>query len=123
MFHEMSSPDRRLSPILQHLQVMKSMQILKLQTTTSPASPAPHRNVLTANLNFCGSLIVAIFSLSECQYFIVFIGLDGIECFAIEMSSATQNRLKISDGQSQMTVYGFVKYCESSVRASDILWF
>ena len=58
--------------------------------------------------NFCGSLIVAILSGSEFQSFIcpgeermfvtVFAGVDGIVCFAIEMSSATQNGLKISDG-------------------------
>ena len=28
----------------------------------------------------------------------VFVGVGGIVCFAIEMSSATQNWLKISDG-------------------------
>ena len=73
--------------------------------------------MLKAYLNFFGCLIVAIkfLSGSECQYFIVFDGVHGIECFAIEISSATQNRLKISDGQGQMTIYGFVKYCESSV--------
>ena len=43
----------------------------------------------------------------------VFASVDGIVCFAIEMSSATQNWLK-------MTVNGFVEYCESSVYASDI---
>ena len=51
--------------------------------------------MLKANLNFFGCLIVAILFGHECQYFIVFVGVDGIECFAIEMSSATQNRLKI----------------------------
>ena len=45
MFRAMSSPDRRLSPILQHLQVMKSMRILTHQTTISPASPAPHLGI------------------------------------------------------------------------------
>ena len=39
--------------------------------------------------------------------------MDGIVCFAIEMSSATQNWLKISDGQGYMSVNGVVKYCES----------
>ena len=28
----------------------------------------------------------------------VFAGVDGIVCFAIEMSSATQNGLKVPDG-------------------------
>ena len=41
--------------------------------------------------------------------------MDGIEHFAIEMSSEMQTWLKISDGQYQMAVNGFVKYCESSV--------
>ena len=50
----------------------------------------------------------------------VFAGVDGIECFAIDMSSAMQNWLKISDGQGKMTVNGFVKYCESYVCASAI---
>ena len=57
-------------------------------------------------MNFCGSLIVAILSGSEFQYFIVlerifvavFAGVDGIVCFAIEMSSATQNWLTMPDG-------------------------
>ena len=60
-----------------------------------------------ANLNLRGSLIVAILSGSEFQYFIVlkerifvavFAGVDGIVCFAIEMSSATENWLKMPDG-------------------------
>ena len=29
----------------------------------------------------------------------VFAGVDGIVCFAIEMSSATQNWLKVTNGQ------------------------
>ena len=56
-------------------------------------------------MNLCGSLIVAILSGSEFQSFIVerifvavFAGVDGIVCFAIEMSSATQNWLKMPDG-------------------------
>ena len=43
-----------------------------------------------------------------------------IQLFAIEMSSLTQNWLKISDGQGYMTVNGYVKYRESHVCASDI---
>ena len=42
----------------------------------------------------------------------VFAGVDGIVCFAIEMSSATQNWLEMTNC--------FVEYCESSVCASDI---
>ena len=58
-------------------------------------------------MNFCGSLIVAILSGREFPSFIVlgkkgycsvFAGVDGIVCFAIEMSSATQNWLKVPDG-------------------------
>ena len=58
-------------------------------------------------MNFCGSLIVAILSVSEFQSFIVvgkkeyfvevFAGVDGIVCFANEMASATQNWLKMPD--------------------------
>ena len=47
--------------------------------------------------------------------------MDGIACFPIEMSSATQNWLKMPDGL--MTVNYFVKYCESLVCASDVWWF
>ncbi len=54
-------------------------------------------DVLKANLNLCGSLIVAILSGGEFQFVIVpwqnvtvFAGVDGIECFAIEMSSASK---------------------------------
>ena len=59
-------------------------------------------------MNVCGSLIVDSLSGSEFQYFIVlgeerifvtvFAGVDGIVCFAIEMSSATQNWLKMANG-------------------------
>ena len=47
-------------------------------------------------------------------------GVDGVACFAIEMSRATQNWLKISDGQCEMIVNGFVKLCELFVCAFDI---
>ena len=59
-------------------------------------------------MNLCGSLIVDSLSGSEYRYFIVlgeerifltvFAGVDGIVCFAIEMSSATQNWLKMTNG-------------------------
>ena len=58
-------------------------------------------------MNFFGSLIVAILSGSEFQYFIVlgkkeyfvavFAGVDGIVCLANDMSSTTQNWLKMPD--------------------------
>ena len=50
-------------------------------------------------LNFSGSLM----------FVTVFAGVDGIVCFAIEIRSATPNWLTM-----------VVKYCESSVCASDI---
>ena len=60
-------------------------------------------------MNVCGSLIVATLHGSECksccialgkkEFVAVFASVNGIECFAIEMSSATQNWLMIFDGQ------------------------
>ena len=67
--------------------------------------------------------MVTILSGSEFQSFIVLVTVfagvdatDGIQCFAIEMSSLMQNWLKISDvEEGEMTVNGFMTYCESSV--------
>ena len=63
--------------------------------------------MLIANLNLCCYLIVAILSGSEFHFLLpweesifvaVFAGVNGIVCFAIEMSRATQNWLKMPDG-------------------------
>ena len=83
--------------------------LLRSQTVRVGAHCVISSTCAKAKLNFGGSLIMAILSSSEFQSVRLSRGrlyisnrlcwVDGIECFAIEMSSAMQNWLKMSDGQ------------------------
>ena len=77
------------------------------QTVRGGAHGLVYSKCVKANFNLCGFLIVASLSGSEFQsnmllsrriFVAVFVGVDGIVCFAIEMSSATQNWLKMTNG-------------------------